>query len=925
MRKPPRLEERIEARRAAHERTRARVAAIRSGAPARNAPLAQPKASGVSSESPSPDVPAATSGGDYRAARVGPSVLRIARSEVSESLTATRPLVTLSDLLLDCAQHRSRQAVLLWPAQPTVLPLAHALATTARWAAGDKQGLRSLWYPCASNVFHGLNDYFFDSEDFSKLTARLYEEVHRPNADVARSMRQKDSLFFAVKSADAATRPSLAELLPQFFYAGKSESWESFSSRYLDEFLRTLKRRQHAHSVRHIDRELGQPETAPDALFALHYSLERSTLLRHLRKCAARTGPEIAIVPLMRRDRGRLQRWPATLKAFVAIVERAFGRDPPGILVITDEPVVYQRSLQILGHASKKNRHPAAAAVASHAVLWPNEDDGWRPSAVSEFHNAEPRNFDVQLVDEESSHALGQIASLLGEPDLPDAVREDLKTAQRFVSMLSTLCGTRAVLAQWIARHENRERAEALHTWLPYRQRLASLAGEGEFGPYRDRIERILAAIDVLWQNADHGVPMLHAIVAELRQLERSSKRLMVVLPSDKERQLLHLYLADTPLWKSTRLVDLQDSERVRIEAPWSAGMRLENFHAKRMVFAGLFRSAMPVLLTENRLPKEIAVVLTTRNADYLLQAFEIVDRAPGLKRVRARVQALREQILRCMTRRPRSRLIIDDFARDPNPAQRRPASAASGLSAAYSWQIHLEDGELLFLGADSVVYEYDPRHGTRLDRAFKPTNVSNLASNAEILIAPAELKDALEDALQAHGSSTREAGSADVLLRAYHQDVRNQLAALFPNVAVAEQERAVRLRMRDIAGSEAALPVSVRYWIDLENLGCEGNKPITPHGPQGRAHFLLFAQAIEIRETTAILYWEEAIVRARAEHSRDGRRLANRWEHVLLDATAVLSCLGLSSQEVDRLLQMAAAHVRRVVGIIPPAAGSNA
>jgi hypothetical protein len=302
-----------------------------------------------------------------------------------------------------------------------------------------------------------------------------------------------------------------------------------------------------------------------------------------------------------------------------------------------------------------------------------------------------------------------------------------------------------------------------------------------------------------------------------------------------------------------------------------------------------------------------------------LLQAFEIVDRESGLSRVRARVRALREQIVRGMTRRPRSRLIIDDFARDPNPAPRRTGSARAVAPSPECWQVCLEDGEQLSFGPDAIAYEYDPRHGTRLDRAFKPTKALSLKAGAEILIAPPELKDALEDALRAHGSSTREAGSADILLKAYHQDVRNQLASVFPNMSVAEQDRAIRLRMQDIAGSDAALPASVRYWIDLETAQKDADHPVAPHGPQGRTQFLLFAQAIEIRESTAVLYWEEAIVRARAEHSRDGRRLAGRWEHVLLDATAVLSCLGLTPQEVERLLQMAAAHVRRVISIVPP------
>jgi hypothetical protein len=229
-------------------------------------------------------------------------------------------------------------------------------------------------------------------------------------------------------------------------------------------------------------------------------------------------------------------------------------------------------------------------------------------------------------------------------------------------------------------------------------------------------------------------------------------------------------------------------------------------------------------------------------------------------------------------------------------------------------------------LSADSVVHQYDPQHGARLDRAFKPVKVDDLVTGAEILIAPPELRDALEDALRAHGTSTRVAGSADILLKAYHREVRSQVETLFPRLSLSDQERAIRLRMQQIAGPGVALPVSVRYWIDLESESPDSRgRPTAPHGPQAPAHFILFARAIEIRESTAELYWEEAIVKARGAHVRDGRRLASRWERVLLDTTGVLSFLGLSTQEVDRLLHMAAAHVRRLVNVRPPAARSAA
>lgn len=105
-------------------------------------------------------------------------------------------LVSLADLYLHAAQHRSRHIAMVWPATLKTLTVVHALATLARWHEGDKQGVRGLLFPVKTNAFYRLNHLHFDRRSLLRIANDLVEGNGNPK--VTRPMREKDAFLFSL-------------------------------------------------------------------------------------------------------------------------------------------------------------------------------------------------------------------------------------------------------------------------------------------------------------------------------------------------------------------------------------------------------------------------------------------------------------------------------------------------------------------------------------------------------------------------------------------------------------------------------------------------------------------------------------------------------------------------------------------------------
>lgn len=852
------------------------------------------------------------------------SQVGLSRTEDSPIVVPDAALTELANTLLEASEFRRTHVVLVWPGEPAVLPLAHAIATMRRWMAGDKLGLRTLWYPVTSHAFHRLHDFYLDEAGLYALARRLVENPGEHNPEVLRSCADKDPLLFAIHAAQDASgkglRPTLGELIPQFLYRPESREWTSAREQYLSELMRHLDSRGRKASVRAIGDSLGDPRRAPDALFGLHYGLGRHAVAQQLRWLARNAPPEVVVLPITRSARTHLPNWVSTVQTFRLLAARIFSAAPPGAVVVTDEPNVYERLLKYLrapSPAARRGRVVVPAEITAHALLWPRlKGDGLIEPSDPRTPDVLPQKFDVQVVDRTNAQVLNALDRIAGADDVSVEAKEALREAVRFLSVLSTMCGTRASLVQWIQSSNDPERLSETHTWLPYANRIRQLIAHQDFGGQRPALEKALAGADRLWDASERGSPILQEIESEVRSSAKVSRKLILVVPSDRERTLLQSYLAAIADPSET---SEERQKRIAIEVPWTITERLKNVGFRRIVFTGLYRGALPGLLTLDMRRREVRVILTERNAEYLRQILPIVQAQEGLRRLRPRLESLMKGLVRAQAR---SWLGISDrelFADEPQLRQ-RVANNASALAAnSPLWRLELDDGRVESIAEDRAVYVYAPSHTNRLDRAFTRRAVDQLAVGAAVLLPQVELRDALDDALRAHGRSSSDLLQQDQILAHYHREVRQRVESLFGDVSIAEQDRCVLARMRQIAGAEARLPESARYWIDVASERTRSDRWTPPQGPQSEQHFRWFGQVLDFGEGEMDLYWNHVIEATRHRHRKAGRRLASGWESLLLDASSMLSYCGLSREEVSRLLALALQQVRRIVVIRAP------
>lgn len=935
MRKPPQLEERLGAQRAAQERTRARIAEIRSKKLITNALRTQPPAVDVrrdviAENSRSEDAPPG-----YLSARCEVitqpaltttpySQVGLARTEDGPPLVPDAALAGLANTLLEAAEFRRTHVVLIWPGEPAVLPLAHGIATLRRWMAGDKLGLRTLWYPVTNHAFYRLHDFYLDEAGLYALARRLVENPGQSNPQVLRSCADKDPLLFAIHAAQDESgkglRPTFGELIPQFLYKPDSQEWLSAREQYLSELVRHLDSRGRKGSVRAIGDSLGDPRRAPDALFGLHYGLGRHALAQQLRWLARNAPPEVVVLPITRSARTRQPNWVSIVQTFRLLAARIFTAALPGAVVVTDEPSVYERLLKYLrapSPASRKSRVAMPAEITGHALLWPQlRGDGLVGPLDPRTPDILPQKFDVQVVDRTNAQVLNALERISGAEDVSVEAKETLREAVRFLSVLSTMCGTRASLVQWIQSSNDPERLSETYTWLPYSNRIRQLIVRQDFGAQRPALEKALAGADRLWEASERGSPILQEIESEVRHGAKVSRKLILVVPSDRERTLLQSYLA--AMTDSSETAE-ERQNRIAIEVPWTIAERLETFGSRRIVFAGLYRGGLPGLLTLDMRRREVRVILTERNAEYLRRILPVVQTQEGLRRLRPRLESLMKGLKRSEARGWLGIADRELFADEPQLRRRMVNNASAVQANSPLWRLELDDGRVESIAEDRAVYVYAPSHANRSDRAFTRRAVDELAVGAAVLLPQVELRDALDDALRAHGRSSSDLLQQDQILAHYHREVRQRVESLFGDVSLAEQDRRVLARMREIAGTEARLPESARYWIDVASERTRSARWTPPQGPQLEQHFRWFGQALDFGEGEMDLYWNHVIEATRQRHRKAGRSLASGWEALLLDASSMLSYCGLSRDEVSRLLALALQQVRRIVAIRAP------
>lgn len=838
-------------------------------------------------------------------------------------------LVTLADLYLHAAQHRSRHIAMVWPASLKTLTVVHALATTARWHEGDKQGVRGLLFPVKTNAFHRLNHLHFDRLTLLRIASDLAEVNDNPK--VTRSMRDKDAFLFSLtdsslpKDLGATFNPTIGELLPLFMATPDSVGWKACDSRLLALTRAKLARRAHAKALQMNCSVIGDPQTAPDALFALDGRMSEDELQRACRDLAKLGQPEVVLVQATRAVRFEAPSWKARLTRFCLMLEDVFCSSAPGVVIVTDEPhAAYRLKDQLWNRNQKRDPERRWNTPDEFSIIGMPSTvgiDGLLPCGVTEAAHPAPREFDVSIVDADAARVANKLVRIAtAAPGGRDAAKPLFEVAS-FLSRLAALpCGVRH-MSEYLAGPDVSDRTRAAFDWPLHIGAAQEFDRSVGVGDSRSALMDCLNRGSKLFEHYYTATPFAHKLAALVANAATGKRSVVVVFTKALYRRLAERFLAEYDQYPSgVTYADLH--ERVHLLAAAQLEEHLDRLQGSIVVFAGLNEDGLRLLVTDDRVPAHSVLLLTQRTGQFLRATLTpIVEQMPEFKSFKPRL----ESILRQLKDLPRGASVLS-FGDYVLPTFRVELSSDISLGERdldpALWLIRFDNGITQYRRDTCAMYVYDPASQHATDAGFRKCLVGSLAVGDKVFIMSAELREMVEQALRDAGVPVQSDKSFESALRSYHEQVKQRLMQRFPQStakekvrAIGEQMLALNPRLKDRLPTEQAM----RYWIDLGRSTTTPFEELKPQAPRDEAVFKTFAQVLGFSSLEAAYQWQRVIMAVRTSRRLDGRHVSDIYEDMLLQPESAMAHSSIKRQTLNQLFDKARENVATVEYVCPP------
>lgn len=743
--------------------------------------------------------------------RVQSSLIALVRDDEVEASAPSSALVGLADLYLHAAKHRTRHIALVWPATLKTLTLVHALATLARWHEGDKQGVRGLLFPVKTNAFYPLNHVHFDRAAVLRIANELVE-IHS-NSRVKRSLPDKDAFLYSLSEHSLPAvegepfNPTIGELLPRFLATPDFTEWKSCVDRLLALIRAKLAKRAQAKALKELNcAVIGDPRTAPDALFALDGRMSEEELRRAARAVAKLTPPEVVLVSATRAVRFEATGWRGRIARFCMMLEDVFHAKPPGVVIVTDEPnAAYKLKNELCERNDKRElarrwRTPHEFKVCGLPSTVASE--GLLPAGAVETLHPMPREFDVYIVDADVAKLANRLMRIANAAPGGREAAKPLTDAAAYLSRIAALpCGVRH-LSEHLAGPDVAERTRVAFDWPTHIGAIHEFDRSVGVGEDRPALMECVDKGSRLFTNYQEATPFAHKL-AELVANAASGKRrqVAVVFSNALYRRLAERFLAEYAQYPgSTPFETFRD--RVHLISATRLEEYLGGLEGWCLVFAGLNEDCLRLLLTDDRVPAHSVVLLTQRAGQFLRVSLKpIVENFPEFKSFKPRM----ESILRQLTNLPDDSSVLStaDYVL---PTFRIELSSnvstdGNGIDPD-SWAIRLSNGVTQYRRDSSEVYVYDPASQYSSDRGFRICQVKSLEVSDKLFVMSGELREMVEQALRDAGVPIQSDKTFEAALRSYHEQVQKCLAERFPGGTLSDRVGLHRGRTRPTRGS---------------------------------------------------------------------------------------------------------------------------
>jgi hypothetical protein len=871
-----------------------------------------------------------------------PPVLRLAgrakvpvfKDEDDEPSVPSTGLQQLVDLYLHAARHRTRHIVLSWPNSPTTLSLVHGLATLERWVDGDKQGVRGLLYPTKSNAFHPLNHIHLGRAAVVERARALLEV--QTNPEVTRSLPEKDAFLFSLNSlkpeAQEQFNPSVNELLPSFLAGPGYRGWEDCSDKLLAHLSAKLTRRAQAKALKRTSGFVGQPATAPDALFALDgrmTEVEQDAALKALSSMP--NLPEVVLIRATKDVRGPSTGWRGRIAKFILKLERFFGNKSPGILVVVDEPYAI-RALQdeLVEQCRKRERHgERGAKVPDFQVLgvpFLAKSEGLLSPGETEQTNPEPRNFDVHVVDSDSAKTARRFSRLASSAQGGREVAQPIVEAISYVTRVGALpCGI-SDLTDYLSGSDISSATRAAFDWLGHVAAIRDFERSGGVQGQRGELEGCITDGSNLFAKYQAATPFAMRLAKLVEASVCGGLPIGLVFASSLNRLLAERFLRRYTGYEQVgAFADLE--AHVHFLTARQLEEQRDVLAQGTVAFVGLSQEALRFLMTDNGVPDGASVLITQRNGQVLRAGLgPISTRFPEFAAFKPRIDALLSK--------------LGDLPEDASvfssgdytlPTFRVELAAdvsnGPGEMDPEAWKICLEGGSALYRRPTHRVYVYDPSSHLATDRGFRPAEVSSLEVGDKVFVMSGELREMVEQSLRDAGVQIQSDKTFEGALRTYHQQVGEKLAGRFKEKTRSDQVRSLRKAMVAINPAlETELPTeqAMRHWVDLGASANTAFDQLKPQAPLKEANFRAFAGALGFSPLEAAYLWQRVILAIRNSRRIDGRHVSDIYAYMLLQPESAMVHSGITRQTLQQLFERARANVWTVEAVGPLKEASN-
>lgn len=852
------------------------------------------------------------------AARVQNALVPLFKDDGIIASSPSGALVALADLYLHAAKHRSRHIALVWPASLTTLTVIHALATLARWREGDKQGVRGLLFPVKANAFHRLNHIHFERSAILDIAQKLVEV--NTNGQVRRPMPEKDAFWYSLTDSSLSTdsgerfNPTIGELVPHFLAAPEFKGWETCEARLLALIRAKLARRAHSKALRMNCAVIGNPATAPDALFALDGRMSESELRQACQALAKRGPPEVVLVQATRAIRFQAPGWKGRIARFCLMLEEVFRDAVPGVIVVTDEPHAAYRLKDELWQQNDK-RDAARRWHTPHEFRisgFPStvDADGLLPAGEYEALHPAPREFDVHIVDADAAKLSNRLVRVANSAPGGREAAKPLVAAASFLSRLAALpCGVRH-MSEYLAGPDVSDQTRRAFDWLTYLGAVQDFDRRVSLGENRQPLLQCLDHGSRLFSNYNAATPFAHKLAALVAHAAAGKKRgVAIVFTTALYRRLAERFLSGYDQYPGgVRYDDFPD--RVHLLSATHLAEHLDNLQGATLVFAGLNEDCLRLLLTDDRVPAHSVLLLTQRAGQFLRGTLKpIVENFPEFRAYKPRM----ESVLRQLKDLPddASVLSTSDYVLPTFRVELATDVSSNGYEIdPDAWAIRLDTGLTQYRRDTSEVYAYDPASKDASDAGFRVCQVRTLEIGDKVFVMSAELRELVEQVLRDAGVNIQSDKTFETALRSYHEQVRKRLAQHFPHQATAT-DQVVTLRREMLKLNprlEGKLPTlqAMRYWIALQHSQDTPFEQLKPQAPLHEDVFKAFAQVLGMSALEAAYQWQRVIMAVRNSRRLDGRHVSDIYAYMLLQPESAMANSNISRHTLNQLFDKA-------------------